>query len=190
MSTTDYVKQFKQTIMERFREVNADKGHVLPQAWLTTYFPESIKQKVVFEQAMQQLQDENLIEYQKKGDNHHHIVLTQQGEDYLYPIFSVSDAKEKIQNSILAEFKISQNKTITLRWLNTTCFNQFNPKEQRIFNDVIENMITQQLMIASFTGLQFYLTEKGEKLMGGRMKQSNSYVPFLVAFLLSPFLCP
>jgi len=169
MSTTHYVKQFKQTIMDRFREVNADIGHVLPQAWLTTYFPESIKQKVVFEQAMQQLQDENLIEYQLIEEDHHHIMLTQQGEDYLYPNFSVTDAKEKIQNSILTEFKISQNKTITLRWLNTACFNKFNPKEQRIFNNVIENMLTEQLMITSPTGLQFYLTEKGEKLMGERI---------------------
>jgi len=167
MSTTDYVKKFKQAIMKRFHEVNADKGHVLPQAWLTSYLPESVKLSTFFEQAMQQLQEENLIEYQKKGENHHHIMLTQQGEDYLYPNFSQADTKQKIQNNILAKFKANQDKTITDLWLNTLYFGELNPKEQRIFNDVIDSMIAKQLMITSFTGAQFYVTEKGEQLMGG-----------------------
>jgi hypothetical protein len=166
MSTTDYVKKFKQTIMNRFHEVNADKGHVLPQAWLTWYLPESVKFPAFFEQAMQQLQDENLIEYQKKEENHLHIMLTQQGEDYLYPNSKQADTKQKIQNNILAKFKANQDKTITFRWLNSTCFGRFNPKEQRVFNDVVESMITEQLMITGFAGLLFYVTEKGEKLMG------------------------
>ena len=93
-------------------------------------------------------------------------MLTQLGENYLYPNFSKADTKQKIQNNILAKFKANQDKTIPLRWLNSTCFGQFNPKEQRIFNDVVESMLAEQLMITSFTKLQFYLTEKGEKLMG------------------------
>jgi predicted transcriptional regulator len=166
MSTTDYVKKFKKAIMKRFHEVNADKGHVLPQAWLTPFLAKSsAKLQVFFEQAMQQLQEENLIEYQKKGENHHHIMLTQQGEDYLYPNFSVTNAKEKIQNKILAKFKTKQDKTLTLRWLNAY-FGKLNPKEQRIFNDVTENMIAKQLMITGFAGLLFHVTEKGEKLIG------------------------
>ena len=104
MSTTDYVKKFKQAIMNRFREVNAGKGHVLPQAWLNWHLPFYKEQQVFFEQAMQQLQAEHLIEYQKKGKNHHCIMLTLLGENYLYPNFFVTNAKQKIQNNILAKF--------------------------------------------------------------------------------------
>jgi hypothetical protein len=162
MFTTDNIKK---AIMNRFKEVNAEKGHILPQAWLTPYLSK-IKQKAYFEQAMQQLQAENLIEYQKKDEAHYHIMLTQQGEDYLYPDFKVADAKNKIRNDIFAKFKANQDKTITYRWLNTLYFGgQLNPKEQRIFDDVIESMFTEKLMITGFAGLLFYLTEKGEKLM-------------------------
>jgi hypothetical protein len=167
MSSTDKLKKFKQVIMNRFREVNADKGHVLPQAWLNLYLAKlSVKRKVFFEQAMQQLQEENLIEYQKKEENHYRIMLTRQGEDYLYPDFSATDAKKKIQNNIFAKFKATQDKTISHLWLNTIYFGKLNPKEQRIFNGVIENMITENLMITGFAGFLFYLSEKGEKLMG------------------------
>jgi predicted transcriptional regulator len=164
--TDDNVKKFSKAIMNRFREVNAGKGHVLPQAWLTWHLPFYQEQQVAFEQAMQQLQAEHFIEYEKKGKNQHRIMLTQLGENYLYPNFSKADTKQKIQKNILAKFKANQDKTIPLRWLNSTCFGQFNPKEQRLFNDVIESMLAEQLMITSFTKLQFYLTEKGEKLMG------------------------
>ena len=116
MYTSNYVEKFRQVIMNRFREVNAEKGHVLPQAWLTPFLSKmNVKRKAFFEQAMQQLQAENLIEYQKKDDAHHHIMLTQQGEDYLYPDFKVADARQKIQNDILAKFKANQNKTIACR---------------------------------------------------------------------------
>ena len=37
MYTSNYVEKFRQVIMSRFREVNAEKGHVLPQAWLTPF---------------------------------------------------------------------------------------------------------------------------------------------------------
>ena len=169
MSTTNNIKKFQQAIMNRFREVNAGKGHVLPQAWLTWHLPFYREQQVSFEQAMQQLQAENLIEYEKKGKNQHRVMLTQQGEDYLYPNFSIANTKKKIQKNILAKFKANQDKTITFRWLNSTCFGRLNPKEQRIFNDVVENMHAAQLMITGFAGLLFYITEKGEKLMGERI---------------------
>jgi len=42
---------------------------------------------------------------------------------------------------------------------------QLNPKEQRILDNVIESMITEKLMETGFTGLLFYLTEKGENLL-------------------------
>jgi hypothetical protein len=80
---------------------------------------------------MQQLQTENLIEFQKQGKDHYQIKLTQQGEDYLYPNFNISDAKQKIRNDIFAKFKANQDKTITFRWLNNQ-FGQLNSKEQRI----------------------------------------------------------
>jgi len=84
----------------------------------------------------------------------------------LYPDFKVANAKNKIRNDIFAKFKANQDKTITYRWLNTLYFGgQLNPKEQRIFDDVIESMNTEKLMITGFAGLLFYLTEKGEKLM-------------------------
>ena len=114
MYTSNYVEKFRQVIMSRFREVNAEKGHVLPQAWLTPFLSKmNVKRKAFFEQAMQQLQAESLIEYQKKDDAHHHIM--QQGEDYLYPDFKVADARQKIRNDILAKFKANQNKTIACR---------------------------------------------------------------------------
>jgi len=162
MSTTDYVKN---AIMNRFQEVNAEKGHILPQAWLTPYLSK-LKRKAFFEQAMQQLQAENLIEYQKKDEAHYHIMLTQQGEDYLYPDFKVADAKRKIRHDIFAKFKANQDKTITYRWLNTLYFGgQLNPKEQRIFDDVIESIIKEKLVTTSLLNHFLYLTEKGEKLM-------------------------
>jgi predicted transcriptional regulator len=162
MFTTDNIKK---AIMNRFQEVNAEKGHILPQAWLTPYLSK-LKHKAFFEQAMQQLQAENLIEYQKKDDAHYHIMLTQQGEDYLYPDFKVADAKNKIRNDIFAKFKANQDKTITSWWLNTLYFGgQLNPKEQRIFDDVIESLFTEKLVTTSLLNHFLYLTEKGEKFM-------------------------
>jgi len=165
MSTTDYINKFKQAIMDRFREVNADRGHVLPQAWLTPYLTKkkNVKHKAFFEPAMQQLQAENLIKFKAKA--HYHIKLTQQGEDYLYPNFTVTDAKLKIRNDIFAKFKTNQNKTITESWLGGPYFGRLNPKEQRIFHDVIENLFTEQLVTTSLLKNFMYLTEKGEKLM-------------------------
>ncbi len=167
MSTANYINKFKQAIMNRFREVNADKGHVLPQAWLTPYLSRkrNVKHKAFFEPAMQQLQAENLIDFQKKTKGHYHIKLTQQGEDYLYPNFKVSDAKQKIRNDIFAKFKANQDKTITESWLGGPYFGRLNPKEQRIFHDVIENLFTEQLVTTSLLKNFLYLTEKGEKLM-------------------------
>jgi len=57
----------------------------------------------------------------------------------------------------------------------------FNPKEQKRFNDVIDSMIAEQLMITGFTKLQFYITEKGEKLMGEGIVWIN---PILIEKLL------
>jgi hypothetical protein len=105
-----------------------------------------------------------LIEFQKQAEGPYHIMLTQAGEDYLYPNFTVTDAKQKIRNDIFAKFQANQNKTITFRWLNTH-FGRLNPKEQRIFNDVIESMITEKLATTSLLENFLYLTETGEKLM-------------------------
>ncbi|MDM8563540.1 hypothetical protein QUF54_09320, partial [Candidatus Marithioploca araucensis] len=124
---TDYINKFKQAIMDRFREVNADKGHILPQAWLTPYLSRNVKHKAFFEPAMQQLQAKNWIEFQKKAKGHYHIKLTQQGENYLYPNFKVADAKQKIRNDIFAKFKANQDKTITESWLGGHYFGQLNP---------------------------------------------------------------
>ena len=164
MSTTDYINQFKQAIMNRFREVNADQGHVLPQAWLTQYLSQHQEHQAFFETAMQQLQAENLIDYKKKADGCYHIKLTTQGEDYLYPDFQLADAKQKIRRDIFAKFKANQDKTITFRWLNSL-FGRLNPKEQRIFNDVVTSMITEKLVTTSLLESFFYLTETGEKWM-------------------------
>ena len=153
MSTTNYISKFKQAIMDRFREVNADRGHVLPQAWLTPYLTKkkNVKHKAFFEPVMQQLQAENLIKFQKQAEGCYHIKLTQIGEDYLYPNFTVTDAKRKIRNDIFAKFKANQNKTITEVWLGGPYFGRLNPKEQRIFQDVIENLFTEQLVTTSTT---------------------------------------
>ena len=160
------IETFKKAIMHRFHEVNAEKGHILPQAWLTPYLSKNVKQQTFFELAMQQLQVENLIEYKKNADGHYHIMLTTQGEDYLYPNFKVTNAFLKIRNDVLAKFQANQDKTITFRWLNTNYFGgQLNPKEQRIFNDVIDNMIAEKLVTTSLLNHFLYLTEKGEKLM-------------------------
>lgn len=115
MHTNNEINKFKQAIMNRFREVNASKDHILPQAWLIPYLSMNVKHKDFFESAMQQLQTENLIEFQKQGKDHYQIKLTQQGEDYLYPNFNISDAKQKIRNDIFAKFKANQDKTITFR---------------------------------------------------------------------------
>jgi hypothetical protein len=162
--STDYINQFKQGIMNRFREVNADKGHVLPQAWLTPYLSQNEEHQAVFEIAMQQLQAENLIDYQKTAEGCYHIMLTAQGEDYLYPDFQLADAKQKIRRDIFAKFKANQDKTITFRWLNTL-FGRLNPKEQRIFNDVVTSLITEKLVTTSLLESFYYLTETGEKTM-------------------------
>ncbi len=164
MSTTDYINPFKQAIMNRFHEVNADKGHTLPQAWLTPYLSQHAEHQACFEPAMQQLQAENLIEYQKTAEGGYHLMLTQQGEDTLYPDFHVTDAKQKIRRDIFAKFKANQDKTITDFWLSTY-FGRLNPKEQRIFNDVVKGMLTENLVTASLLQSFYYLTEKGEHLM-------------------------
>ena len=165
MSTTDYINQFKQAIMNRFREVNADQGHVLPQAWLTQYLSQHLKQPAFFETAMQQLQADNLIDYKKKADGCYHIKLTTPGEDYLYPDFQLADAKQKIRRDIFAKFKANQDKTITDMWLSTLYFGRLNPKEQRIFPEVIESMINEKLVTTSLLESFVYLTETGEKWM-------------------------
>jgi hypothetical protein len=165
MLTNNDINKFKQAIMDRFREVNAEKDHVLPQAWLIPYLSMNVvKHKDFFESAMQQLQTERLIEFQKQGKDHYQIKLTQQGEDYLYPNFNISDAKQKIRNDIFVKFKANQNKTMTFRWLNNQ-FGQLNPKEQRIFNDVIESIIREKLATTSLLENFLYLTKKGEKFM-------------------------
>ena len=48
------IETFKKAIMHRFHEVNAEKGHILPQAWLTPYLSKNVKQQTFFELAMQQ----------------------------------------------------------------------------------------------------------------------------------------
>ncbi len=164
MSTTDYINQFKQGIMNRFHEVNASTGHVLPQAWLGPYLSEHAEHQADFEPAMQQLQAENLIECQKTADGHYRLMLTQPGEDTLYPGFQVSNATQKIRRDIFKEFKANQDKTITEFWLSTY-FGRLNPKEQRIFSDVVKGMITENLLTTSLLQSFFYLTEKGEHLM-------------------------
>lgn len=140
MPTTDYINQFKQEIMNRFREVNAEKNHVLPQAWISEYLSNNVQYQAFFEPAMQQLQAENLIEYQQFSKDRYHIMLTQLGEDYLYPNFKEAEAKQKIRNDIFGKFKSNHDHMISSLWLNTLYFAKLNPKEQRIFNEVIESM--------------------------------------------------
>ncbi len=149
MSTSDYINKFKQAIMNRFREVNADKGHILPQAWLKPYLSENLKHKAFFEPAMQQLQAENLIEYQQTKGNYQ-IKLTQQGEDYLYPNFKISDAKQKIRNDIFAKFKANQDKTITEQWLSTQRIENFQSSRANNINTLFFQTIGLKELFASW----------------------------------------
>lgn len=78
---TSSKEEIKNDILDKFRSINAKAGDILPPRWLNPVYFTSLnpKQKEVFEEAIQELIDENLIE--KTNGN---IALTREGVNRIY----------------------------------------------------------------------------------------------------------
>ncbi|MCP4347178.1 MAG: hypothetical protein GY795_16830 [Desulfobacterales bacterium] len=152
--------KIKNDILNKFRELNAGENHVIPPRWLGLfYFPTlNPKEKEVFEKAIEELINEKLIV--PVNDT---IKLTKKGVDKIYPDYETSP-KEKIKNDILDKFreiKAGENHVIPPRWLGLIYFPTLNPKEKMVFDETIEELITDGIVLSARDTIK--LTPKGVK---------------------------
>ncbi len=155
---TSEINKIKDNILSNFKELNAGENHIIPQRWLKLiYFPSlNPKEKKAFDEAIEELVNEELIALFNNT-----IKLTEKGADKIYPDCGKSP-NEKIKNDILHKFKelnAGENHIIPPRWLSLIYFPTLNPKEKRVFEETIEELITDEIVLPARDTIK--LTKKG-----------------------------
>jgi len=153
------VKKIMDDILAKFKEINAEAGHVIPPRWLDlVYIPKlNPKEQDSFEEAIDYLISENLIEVDSKNN----IKLTKKGMDYIYPV-NTNELIGKIRKDIMDKFRelnAREGHVIPARWLSLIYYPSLNPKEKEVFSKAIEDLIEEGLIAPARDTIK--LTEKG-----------------------------
>lgn len=85
MSYSRNTETIKNDLLDKFREIPARAGYILPPRWLSlTYLPTlNPKEQKLFENALNELITEGIVEY-VQGVGMNTLKLTQKGEDEIY----------------------------------------------------------------------------------------------------------
>ncbi len=154
------IDKMKDNILNKFKELNAGENHVIPPRWFSLVYIPALnpKEKEAVNKAIEELVNEELIALVNEA-----IKLTKKGADKIYPDGEESP-NEKIKNDIMNKFKeldAGENHIIPARWLSLIYFPTLNPKEQMVFEESIEELITDEIVLPARDTIK--LTKKGVK---------------------------
>jgi len=148
--------KIKKDILDKFKELNAGENHVIPSKWLKLIYYPSLnpKEKESFKEGIEGLINDGLIASVQDT-----IKLTKKGADKIYP---GENPKEKVKDDILNKFReinAGENHVIPSRWLSLIYYPTLNPKEKKVFEEAIEELINEEIVLPSRDTIK--LTKKG-----------------------------
>jgi len=142
--------------LNKFKELNLGENHILHPKWLNLiYYPAlNPKEQKVFKEAIESLINDGLAEPVQDS-----VKLTGKGADRIYP---GENPKKKVKDDILKKFKelnAHENHAIPPRWLSLIYYPTLNPKEKKVFEEAIEDLINEEIVMPSRDTVK--LTKKG-----------------------------
>jgi predicted transcriptional regulator len=152
------IEKIKGDILHKFIELNAGVNHTIPPRWFNLHYYPLLNstEKNVFEKAIEELIEEGIVASVQDS-----IMLTEKGVDKIYPD-KKGTPKEKVKKDILKKFKdinAKENHVIPGRWLSLLYFPNLNPKEKRVFDEAIDELIKEEIVIPAHNTIK--LTKKG-----------------------------
>ncbi len=152
------IEKIKSDILNKFIELNAGVNHTIPPRWFNLHYYPLLNstEKNVFEKAIEELIEEGIIASVQDS-----IMLTEKGVDKIYPD-KKGTPKEKVKNDILKKFKdvkAKENHVIPGRWLSLLYFPSLNPKEKKVFDEAIDELIKEEIVMPAYDTIK--LTKKG-----------------------------